>query len=395
MKKFLLPLILIAALAGFSWIYFFGPEPDSHESAGGPGATRQTRAVPVEATEIRHETIRDVGRYTGSLKPSSRFVISPKINGRLEELRVDLGDRVNNGDLIAVLDNEEHTLAVSQAEAELAVARANLKDAGSALEIASREFERTRELREQRVASEAELDSASARFNAAEAAYAVSRAHIQQREAALESARVRLSYTRIHALWSGGDGERIVSEKFIDEGNMLRANDPVVSIVDVSTIIARVHVIERDFPHIRTGQVARVTTDAWPDNAFEGRIVRKAPVLAEASRQATVEIEIPNPDFLLAPGMYVRASIRLAEIDEAVVVPESAIVRRDGVRGVFLADREEQTAAFVPVETGITEEGRIQIKEPALSGEVVTLGQHLLEDGAAIRIAPGTVEVRR
>lgn len=395
MKKTILPLILIAALAGLSWIVFFGGKPDSPGSAAGPGAMRQTRAVAVETMEIRRETIRDVGRFTGSLKPSSRFVISPKITGRLEELRVNIGDRVKNGELIAVLDSEEYALAVSQAEAELEVTRANLKDAGSALEIASREFERTRELREQQIASEAELDSARARFNAAEAAYAVSMAHIQQRKAALESARVRLSYTRIHALWSGGDGERIVSEKFIDEGNILRANDPVVSIVDVSTVIAQINVIERDFPQIRTGQSARVTTDAYPEKAFEGRIVRKAPVLAEASRQAMVEIEIPNPDFLLAPGMYIRAAIRFAEIENAVVVPASAVVQRDGVRGVFLANREEQTAAFVPVETGISEEGRIQIEEPILSGEVVTLGQHLLEDGAAIRIAPGTAEVRR
>lgn len=395
MKKTILPLILIAALAGFSWIVFFGADPESPGSAADPGAMRQTRAVAVETMEIRRETIRDVGRFTGNLKPSSRFVISPKITGRLEELRVNIGDRVNNGELIAVLDSEEYALAVSQAEAELEVTRANLKDAGSALEIASREFERTRELREQRIASEAELDSARARFNAAEAAYAVAGAHIQQREAALEAARVRLSYTRIHALWSGGDGERIVSEKFIDEGNILRANDPVVSIVDVSTVIAQIHVIERDFPQIRTGQSARVTTDAYPEKAFEGRIVRKAPVLAEASRQAMVEIEIPNPDFLLAPGMYIRAAIRFAEIENAVVVPESAVVQRDGVRGVFLANQEEQTAAFIPVETGISEEGRIQIEEPVLSGEVVTLGQHLLEDGAAIRIAPGTAEVRR
>ena len=395
MKKTILPLILIAALAGFSWILFFGADPDSPGSAADPGAMRQTRAVAVETIEIRRETIRDVGRFTGSLKPASRFVISPKITGRLEELRVNIGDRVKNGELIAVLDSEEHILAVSQAEAELEVARANMKDAESALEIAAREFERTRELREQRVASEAELDSARAGFNAAEAAFAVSQAHIQQREAALESARVRLSYTRIHALWSGGDGERIVSEKFIDEGNMLRANDPVVSIVDVSTIIAQIHVIERDFPQIRIGQVARVTTDAYPDNAFEGRVVRKAPVLAEESRQAMVEIEIPNPDFRLAPGMYVRAAIRFAEIDDAVVVPESAVVQRDGVRGVFLVNREEQTAAFVPVETGISEEGNVQIKAPVLSGEVVTLGQHLLEDGAAIRIAAGTTEGAR
>lgn len=391
MKKALFTVLLVIFAGFFGW-RFFWPEPTA--SGPGPASREGRRAVPVEVTEIRQDTIRDIAQFTGSIRPSSRFVISPKISGRLEELRVDIGDRVENGDLVAVLDSEEYALSVTQAEAELEVSRANQKDAESALEIASRELERTRELRAQRVASEAELDTAKAKYNAASASHEVARASVQQRQAALEAARVRLSYTRIHARWSGGgDDYRVVSEKFIDEGNMLRANDPVVSIVDINTVIARINVIERDFPEIRIGQPATVTTDAYPGKTFDGFVVRRAPVLAEESRQGIVEIEIPNKDLFLAPGMYMRARIEFAKKPDAAVIPASAIVNRGGRIGVFITDEEGQTVTFMPIETGITQAGRVEVTAPDISGRVVTLGQHLLEDGAKIRISQTITEL--
>ncbi len=385
-KNKVIAVVLIVAAGFFGWRYLMGTS-----SAPEPGTGRDTaRAVPVEVTPIKRGSIRDVAQFTGSLRASARFVISPKIQGRLEELRVDIGDHVENGMLIAVLDGEEYILAVTQAEAELEVSRANLQDAKSALEIAARELERVQELQQERVASEAELDTAQAKHSAARAAHEVAKAQIQQREAALEAARVRLSYTRIHARWSDGPEKRIVSEKHIDEGNMLRANDPIVAIVDIDSVIAQINVIERDFPEIRIGQSALITADAYPDRTFEGRVVRRAPILAEETRQAMVEIRIPNTDLALAPGMYVRARIEFSRKEDATIIPASSIVNRDDQKGIFIADEETETASFLPVETGITEGEIVEITHPVAEGMVVTLGQHLLEDGAAVRIV-GTI----
>jgi RND family efflux transporter MFP subunit len=176
---------------------------------------------------------------------------------------------------------------------------------------------------------------------------------------------------------------------------MLRANDPIVSVVDLSTVVAVIYVIERDFPEIRLGQRASVTTDAYPDRTFQGTVVRKAPVLKEESRQARVEIEVPNPDGALAPGMFVRAEIQFDEHPDATVVPVSALVRRNGRRGVFLVDREEMTARFMPVRPGIVEGRVAEVSDPPLEGLVVTLGQHLLADGAKIRLPDAEPEGTR
>lgn len=384
MKKIIVALVVLGCLGLLGWQIY-----TRLLQQRAAGDRRGARAVPVEVSPIVRRTMRDVAEFTGTLLPESRFVVAPKVPGRLEKLLVNIGDTVRNGDLIAVLDSGEYAQQLAQAKAELEVSRAGIADSRSTLNIAEREYERAKDLREQKVASEAELDEAMARHEAAKAKYEVAQAQIKQKQAALNAAEVRLSYTRIHTAWDDGESTRMAAERFVDEGTMLRANDPIVSIVDLSSVIAVINVIERDFPDIRVGQTATITTDAYPGREFEGTIARRAPVLKEESRQARVEIEIPNSDQQLAPGMFIRARIQFAEHPDVTVMPVSALVRREGRQGVFLADAGEKKARFVPVDAGFAEGEWVEILRPRLEGLVVTLGQHLLEDGTSIILPPG------
>ena len=379
MKRIVISVVIVLVVGLVGWRIY-----QKVTGSQGPNRRNGVRAVAVAVEPVRKETIRDVGEFTGTLLPKSQFVVAPKVSGRLERLLVNIGDTVKKGDLIAVLDSEEYTQEVAQARAELQVSRANLADCRSALDVARRESERSKELREQKVASEAELDQAQARYQACEAKHEVALAQIKQKEAALKTAEVRLSYTRIHVAWDDAGGARLIGERSVDEGAMLTAGDPIVSVVDASSVIAVISVIERDFPEVRVGQAATVSTDAYPGREFHGKIVRRAPVLREESRQARVEIEVPNLEGLLAPGMFARVRIRFAERPDATVVPASALVRRNGRQGVFLADPAQGKAHFIAVSTGILSGDVAEILEPKLEGLVVTLGHHLLEDGGAI-----------
>jgi len=390
MKK----LLALAVVAALVYAVVMKVRTTSSTETKGPAGRRGggKRAVAVMVKPVTKQDIRDMASFTGTLVPRTRFVVAPKVQGRLEKLSVNIGDTVKKDDLVAVIDGAEYEQQVAQARAEVEVARASLAESSSALDIADREFQRVDKLRQQKVASEAELDAARGKMQAAKARHEVVLAQIRQKEAALKTAEVRLAYTRIHASWDDGDGIRQVAERFVDEGAMLRANDPIVSIVDLDIIIAVVSVIERDYPRIRVGQTAFVTTDAYGDRKFEGTVARKAPVLDENSRQARVEIEIPNGDRALAPGMFVRVQMQYAEHRDVVVVPTDSIVAREGKRGVFIVDDEGEKAAFVPVQTGIVSGTRTEVTSPALTGRVVTLGQHLLEDGGAVVVADGTTE---
>jgi RND family efflux transporter MFP subunit len=171
----------------------------------------------------------------------------------------------------------------------------------------------------------------------------------------------------------------VVGQRFVDPGATLAANSPVVSVLDLAPVVAVVNVAERDYVRLRPGQQATVTTAAYPDRQFPAEVARIAPRLDEASRQARVELTVDNDERLLRPGMFVTVGIVLERI------PQVALAEREGRTGVFLADAAGERVRFVPVRTGVVDDGRVQIMEPALQGRVVTLGQHLLRDGAPIR----------
>ena len=385
MKRFFILLVALAIIGLLGWrIYLKLSESKK------PSNRQPTRlAVAVEIAPIQKASVRDIGLFSGTLYPRAKFIVAPKIAGRLEKLLVNIGDRVKRGQLIAVLEDDEFLQQVNQARAELEVARAQLEDSKSNLENASRELERVSVLREKKIASASELDAAQARFGSQGAKHKVALAQVAEKEAALKAVQVRLSYTRIHANWEDGKAHRVVGERFMDEGAMLAPNASIVSILDIGSVTAVIHVIERDYPKLVIGQNAVVVTDAFPGKSFPGKIVRIAPLLRETSREARVELRVPNSGHVLKPGMFVRVQIEFQRHENAVVVPLTALTKRLGQQGVFVADRQEMKAHFVPVTLGIVNNEWAEVLKPPISGWVVTLGQHLLEDGATI-ILPKT-----
>ena len=201
---------------------------------------------------------------------------------------------------------------------------------------------------------------------------------------------MRLSYTRIEAAGKDQNGQRwVVGERFVHVGDMLAPNTSIVSVLDIGTLLAVIHVTERDYPKVQVGQTATVTADAFPGKSFTGRVVRLAPLLKETSREARAEIEIPNQDTLLKPGMFARAGIEFDRHEKATVIPVDSLVNRDGKKGIFLVDSREMKAIFIPVTVGLISGDLAEIVDPPLAGSIVTTGQHLLENGGAI-ILPGS-----
>ncbi len=385
MKKLLLLLLVLSVAAMAGWGVY-------QRVTGSDAAKKPVRsavAVAVETQSIRKGAIDDVGVFTGSLEPKSQFVVASKVAGWLRELLVDVGDTVTRNQVIAVLDDVEFAQEVEQAQAELQVAKANAANCASDLDIAKREYERAKALRDKQIASASQLDVSEAAYNACETRHKVSVAQVNQKQAALKTALVRLSYTKVQAFWEEGDETRVVGERFVDEGALLQTNQPIVSVLQNNPLKAVVYVIERDYPKVTIGQQAVVSTDAYPGRTFAGAITRIAPLLKESSRQARVEVEVPNPDLLLRPGMFIRARVEFARHENSTLISLAALVKRDDKEGIFIADLQNHKARFVPVTIGIMSGELIEITQPEISGEAVTIGNHLLEDGSAITM-PGS-----
>jgi RND family efflux transporter MFP subunit len=356
----------------------------------GQGSGQRMGTVAVEIAPITTGPIRDVGLFSGTLVPKSQFVIAPKVSGKLEKLYVDIGDRLQNGQVVAQLDDDEYQQQVIQADADLNVAKATLEETRTAVELAQRDLERAESLYKKKIMSDAQMDAAKSQFNTQEARFKVAAAQVSNRESALAAARVRLSYTQIKAAWEQGSGLRYVGERFVYEGALLSPNSQIISVIELQPITAVIYATEKEYFRIRTGQEAAITTTAFPGRTFQGTVSRIAPLLQETSRQARVEVDIKNEDSSLKPGLFVNAGIEFARRDKAVLVPFSSLVQRGGQSGVFLADRENRKAFFRAVRVGIIEGENAEVLEPAdLSGYAVVLGQHLLQDGMSI-ILPGS-----
>ena len=380
-KRWIAGAVVAAAVAGATWWARQAPDETAQRPEG-------SGRVAVEAMPVETGRVADVRTFTGTLEAGDAFTVAPKIGGQVERVHVDIGDRVERGQVIAELDDDEATQAVAEAEAALAVARAEVEQAAADARLARREFERTRSLAERDLVSTSELDTTRARADAQRAAVAVARARVEQREAALARARVQLGYTEVRADWRGGDAVRVVGERMVNAGDTVAANTPLVSVLGIAPITAAVFAPESDYARLSAGQTVSVTADALPGRTFEGRITRIAPRFERASRQARFEVALANEDRALKPGMFVTVRVTVATADDARLVPREALVRRESGLGVYrLQPGDPPTVRYVPVELGIEGDDRVQVLEPALDGRVVTLGQQLLEDGAPVIVA--------
>jgi RND family efflux transporter MFP subunit len=380
MKRIVVIFLAVAIVAGIGWQVYR----KIHLARGTSQKKAASAAVAVEVAEVRRATIHEIAKFTGTLAARSEFVVAPKVAGRLEKLLVDIGDRVENGQLVAVLDDEEYMQQVEQAKAELEVAKASVDEVLSQLEAAQRDFDRVEALRAKKIASESELDESRSQYRMALARQKLTLSQVAQKEAALQAAKVRLGYTKITASWTAGSDVRLVGERFANPGAMLAANDRIVSVVDIDELTGILYVTERDYAKVGVGQTVEISCDAY-NKPFSGTVVRVAPLVKETSREARVEVQVLNGERLLRPGMFCRARLELAR-EHGTVVPRAALAMRDNRQGVFLADLAARTAKFVPVTVGVEEGLVVQVMEPALAGYVVTLGQHLLVDGTSITV---------
>ena len=392
MKKLIFVFVLGAALVWFGMDYY--KKNNATDKKGKMRGGAKQIVVAVETGNVIKGDMNDEGIFTGSILPKSKFQVAPKISGRIKKVNFDIGDTIKNGDIVAELDDEEFVLAVEQAEAALEIAKANYNESGELLEISRRELERVKTMRKQKVASEVEVENASADFKTRSAKHMVNKSSLRQAEASLAQAKLKLAYTKVDASWSYGTNDRFVAERLLNEGAMITANTPIISVIDITNLTVAIDVVERDYFKIKQGMSVEVSPIALSNATFTAKVTRIAPMLDEVSRQARIELNLRNPDFELKPGMFVTAKVIYGTHKDTIIIPIEALVIRKEKEGVFIVDETNKVAKFIPVECGYRNSKQVEILSPEISGRVVTLGQHLLEDGMAIRIPSDEVKAK-
>jgi RND family efflux transporter MFP subunit len=353
-------------------------------NGGGRGGGRQGGAFrPPMTVELANASRGDIAQQltvVGNLVGDATVSVVPKAAGRLEIVTVRLGDRVQHGQRIAKIEDEEIQQQVKQAEAALEVSKATIRQREADLELAKTNAERSRNLFQRQLLPQQTLDDSESKYQSAIAALDLARAQDAQSRARYEELKVTLDNTIIVSPVDG-----FVARRAADPGAYVSPNAPVVDVVDIGRVRLVVNVVEKDLKAVAVGNTARVEVDAFPGETFTGRIARVAPVLDPATRTSPIEIEIPNPTFRLKPGMYARVGITTETRPNALVVPANAVIDSNGTRGVFLAMND--VAAWRPVKVGIENDQRIEILDGVRDGDrVVTVGAASLRDGDRIAL---------
>lgn len=381
---------MVVVLAGLLYVLWAG-SPQRRAGETRPAQPRRggEGVIAVEAAAVKAGAVEENLRYAGSLAALSSVDIYAKVEGRLESLYVDVGDPVRRGQLLGRIEREEILEEVKETEAALKVAQATLKGKRAETENLKRQLERSRQLLKKEFIARQELDAVQTQYATAQAETELAVAQVAQREAVLEGVRLRLAYAEIQAPIAG-----YVADRFLDRGAMIKTSAPILSLVDIEKVKTVIAVVETDYRKIRPGMPATVRVDAYSDRVFEGRVARVSPVLDQGTRTAEVEIEVPNPQRLLKPGMFARVSIVTGRRTHVTLAPEAAVVRRGDGYGLFRVKASSSPLAeFVPVKTGLSRDAWTEVRGSVKPGDlVVTVGSSLLRDGQEVRVvddAPG------
>jgi RND family efflux transporter MFP subunit len=389
MRRVALIVGLAGAIAGGAW-YLFGPDDTAAAPAAGGGAAaggrggargRGTAAMTVESALAGRRDITEYITVVGNLVGAATVDVGPRVAGRIESIPVRLGDRVEQGQVVAKVEDRELRQQVSQVQANIEVNRATVAARRNDAKVTAAALERARKSEQSGLISKAALEDAEARHNSAESQVTMAEAQLTSTTARLDELKITLSNTSVVSPVDG-----FVGRRNLDPGAFAGTNTAILSLVDISTVRLIANIVEKDFKRIERGAEAVVEVDAFPGERFRGTVSRVAPVFDPATRTATIEIEVANPGFRLKPGMYARVRLMAEQRPDTLTVPRAAVVDVGGRRGVYLVDGE--TARFRDVQTGVSDESHIEVVDGLEEGvRVVTLGALAIRDGERIVLA--------
>jgi RND family efflux transporter MFP subunit len=331
---------------------------------GGPGGGFRP-PMTVEVTRVGRGRVSQVLTVVGNLIGEQTVDVVPRTGGRITSINIKLGDRVRRGQTLAKIEDREIVEQVRQAEASHQVGQATIRQREADLNLAQTNVERSRNLYGRQLLPKQTLDDAEARYTSAVAALDLARAQLAQSAARLQELRINLSHTNVVSPVDG-----FVARRDLDIGAFASNNAPVASVVDISSLRLVANVVEKDLRAVTVGDRAAVSVDAFPGETFAGRIARLSPVLDPTTRTAQMEVEIPNSQFRLKPGMYARVDLTVEDKEGVLVIPKISLIDSEGQRGVYQPTNDNK-ARFKPVKVGIENNETAEILEGLSEGEQI------------------------
>jgi membrane fusion protein (multidrug efflux system) len=351
-------------------------------------------ATRLPSVKVQRPSVRDLPirlTYPAELQAIQAADIRPiEAKGYVRKLTVDKGSKVKTGQLLALVDCPEYHARRKQASEAIRAAKSVYTNAKLTLS-------RIAPMREKNFVSQIDVDNAQAAYDSAEA-------RLKNEEARLVEVEHLLGYCEIRAPFNGE-----VTMRYVDPGEQVRpGGPPLLSLVRRDAMRVQVNVVERDAVNMREGLPVELTVHGLTGESFHGKVTRLVRSLDPRTRTLLTEIEIPNPDGVLTPGMFGRVSVVVDRRKRAILVPATAVLATDTGTSVFVIREERVTripkkgafgldiestvregrAVRAPVEIGFDTGEEVEIlKGLRASDSVVVMGRDLIKDGALVRVA--------
>src|SRR5580700_7305454 len=358
--------------------------------SGGSSATVSADAAPRAAVvKVRHTPLSNTLSIAGEFLPYQEVELHAKVAGYIRNINVDIGDRVRPGQVLAVLEIPELSAQLAGANAGVRHSREEITRAQNEVSRAEADHEalhaaaaRLKQASEARpgLVAEQDLDdatakdlSAEAQVQAAKSALAAAKQQLQVSQAEQQHYAALSEYSRITAPFDG-----VVTWRYADTGSLIQAGTsnvssmPVVKLSQVNVLRLRIPVPESLAASVKDGEPADIRVKAT-DEHFSGKVIRSTGSLDTSTRSMQVEVDVPNADYKLTPGMYADVMLRVQNDPNALTLPLQAIIRGDNKTSVLLVDSQNHVEGR-EIRTGIEGPDRIQILSGLNEGDRVVVG---------------------
>lgn len=380
----------------------------SRERAANAETAGTESAVNVAVCKVGHADVSQALRIAAEFKPFQEIDVHAKVAGYVKHIYVDVGDRVKKGQTLAVLEAPELEHSLNQAEAsnrqstqEVERAQNELKRAQADHAVAHLSYSRLESVSRARpeLVAQQEVDDAEGKDRAAEAQVAAAQSglaaaqeHVSEVSANRERVQALLDYARITAPFDG-----VVTARYADTGAMLAAGTtseqqalPLVKLSENGLLRLQIPIPETDVPAVRLGKKVSVEVQALHKD-FQGIVARFSDKVDSATRTMMTEVDVPNPNLEIVPGMYAYVSFPIQEKANALAVHIQAISRQGSKAVAYLVNRSDRIEVRV-VATGLETRSQIEVLSGLADGDRVVVGNtSQLREGQ--RVGPKLVEL--
>jgi RND family efflux transporter MFP subunit len=399
MRKSTAPIfpLLIAALGAFL-LSSCSSNKDVQASASAASEVPTVAVAKVATADLSRDLI-----LTAEFKPFQEVDVMAKVSGYVKGIRVDVGDRVKEGDLLATLevpemadDLRKSQAGVRHSESEVARAEDEIARAKSAHDIAHLSYNRLLQASQKRpgLIAQQEIDDAQskdlvaeAQLAAANSALAAARQQVDVDQSSTARVQTMIDYERVTAPFTG-----VVTKRYADKGSMIQAGTasqtqamPVVRLSENGLLRLILPVPESAVPTVHIGQQVEVRVPTL-DRTFPGKVARFSDKVSYQTRTMDTEVDVPNPSLVLIPGMYAEVNLTLARRDAVIAVPVMAIDEDAAGGGSVMVITPNNRVEVRHVALGLETANRVEIRSGLNDGDMVVLtGRASLKAGQEVR----------